>query len=101
MIRPCKLCGQEVDFSEPWCDHETEEECKRLYDLLNTQPIISTVTMGAVSDVESLCTCREFHVEELSRDTRYAVAILGLPEGWTVTEGCPIHGTDKKTKTLS
>jgi hypothetical protein len=26
MIRVCKLCGKEVDFSEPWCDHETMEE---------------------------------------------------------------------------
>jgi hypothetical protein len=26
MIRPCKLCGKAVDFSEPWCDHETMEE---------------------------------------------------------------------------
>jgi len=26
MIRPCKLCGKEVDFDEPWCDHETMEE---------------------------------------------------------------------------
>jgi hypothetical protein len=24
--RPCKFCGKEVDFSEPWCDHETMEE---------------------------------------------------------------------------
>jgi hypothetical protein len=26
MKRPCNLCGKEVDFSEPWCDHETMEE---------------------------------------------------------------------------
>lgn len=26
MIRPCKQCGRVVDFSEPWCDHETMEE---------------------------------------------------------------------------
>jgi len=26
MKRPCKFCGKEVDFSEPWCDHETMEE---------------------------------------------------------------------------
>jgi hypothetical protein len=26
MTRPCKFCGKEVDFSEPWCDHETMEE---------------------------------------------------------------------------
>ena len=25
-IRKCKLCGKEVDFDEPWCDHETMEE---------------------------------------------------------------------------
>jgi len=25
-IRTCKLCGKEVDFDEPWCDHETMEE---------------------------------------------------------------------------
>ena len=26
MTRKCKLRGKEVDFSEPWCDHETMEE---------------------------------------------------------------------------
>jgi len=26
MIRKCKFCGKDVDFSEPWCDHETMEE---------------------------------------------------------------------------
>lgn len=26
MIRACKLCGRSVDFSAPWCDHETMEE---------------------------------------------------------------------------
>lgn len=25
-IRKCKMCGKEVDFSEPWCAHETMEE---------------------------------------------------------------------------
>lgn len=25
-IRKCKFCGKEVDFDEPWCDHETMEE---------------------------------------------------------------------------
>jgi len=25
-IRICKQCGKEVDFDEPWCDHETMEE---------------------------------------------------------------------------
>ena len=26
MIRECKLCHKQVDFSESWCDHETMEE---------------------------------------------------------------------------
>lgn len=26
MIRECKSCHKMVDFSEPWCDHETMEE---------------------------------------------------------------------------
>lgn len=25
-IRKCKLCGKDVDFDEPWCEHETMEE---------------------------------------------------------------------------
>lgn len=25
-IRPCKQCGKEVDFDEPYCAHETMEE---------------------------------------------------------------------------
>lgn len=25
-IRTCKMCGKQVDFDEPYCDHETMEE---------------------------------------------------------------------------
>lgn len=26
MIRTCRLCGKQIDFDVPWCDHETMEE---------------------------------------------------------------------------
>ena len=49
MIRPCKFCGKEVDFDEPWCDHETMEESAWL-DILSRQrsAAIEKVTNDAV-----------------------------------------------------
>ena len=50
MKRPCRQCGKEVDFSEPWCDHETMEESAWL-DIQSR--MVSGAELEVVDDVVS------------------------------------------------
>jgi hypothetical protein len=48
-VRECKLCKRMVDFSEPWCDHETMEESAWL-DILERQNAATKASLDKLID---------------------------------------------------
>lgn len=47
-IRVCRQCGKEVDFDEPYCDHETMEESAILDMNRRTQQVYNMVVDNIV-----------------------------------------------------